>query len=116
MKFIVDAQLPKKLSHFLVSKGFDSIHTLELPLRNSTPDVEIIDISERENRIVITKDSDFYDSKLLRDKPKKLIIVLTGNISNDSLINLFDNHIEKITELLIDNDIVEIEKNYIIAK
>ena len=60
MRFIVDAQLPKRLSHFLVSRGFDSIHTLELPLRNLTPDGEIIGICERENRIVITKDSDFY--------------------------------------------------------
>jgi predicted nuclease of predicted toxin-antitoxin system len=65
---------------------------------------------------VITKDSDFYDSKLLRGKPEKLIIVLTGNINNESLINLFGIHMGKISELLIDNDIIEIEKDFIIAK
>lgn len=116
MRFIVDAQLPRKLSHFLVSKGFDSIHTLELPLQNLTSDTEIIAISERENRVVITKDSDFYESKLLRNKPQKLVVVMTGNITNDLLIKLFDNNIGKIIELLIDNDIIEIDKNALVAK
>jgi len=38
MKFIVDAHLSKKLSLFLNEKGFDSIHTLDLPNKNSTSD------------------------------------------------------------------------------
>jgi len=41
MKFIVDAQLPKKLSELLVKKGFDSLHTLDLPNNNATTDNEI---------------------------------------------------------------------------
>jgi len=28
MKFIIDAQLSRKLSDFLIKKGFESIHTL----------------------------------------------------------------------------------------
>lgn len=31
VKFIVNAQLPKRLSVFLNDKGFDSLHTLDLP-------------------------------------------------------------------------------------
>ena len=38
MKFILDAQLPKKLSDFLIWKGYDAIHTLDLPLKNKTKD------------------------------------------------------------------------------
>jgi predicted nuclease of predicted toxin-antitoxin system len=30
LKFIVDAQLPKRLSDFLNSNGYSSIHTIEL--------------------------------------------------------------------------------------
>lgn len=33
MKFIVDAQLPKTLSDFLVSRGLEYIHTLDLPAK-----------------------------------------------------------------------------------
>jgi predicted nuclease of predicted toxin-antitoxin system len=55
MKFLVDAQLPRKLSRFLTSKNFDSIHTLDLPGKNFTTDSEIIEICEKQNRVIITK-------------------------------------------------------------
>lgn len=41
MKFIVDAQLPKSLAYALREKGFDAIHTSELPDGNETTDAEI---------------------------------------------------------------------------
>ena len=44
MKFIVDAQLPRSLSDFLKSSGFDSIHTLELPEMNRTGDGSIAEL------------------------------------------------------------------------
>ena len=46
MKFIVDAQLPKSLARFLSKRGFDAIHTLDLPGENATDDREI-------NRIIM---------------------------------------------------------------
>ncbi|GLR16968.1 DUF5615 family PIN-like protein [Portibacter lacus] len=64
MKFIVDAHLPKKLSEFLINEGFDSIHTLDLPKKIATTDQEINEISIKESRIVISKDSDFYQRYL----------------------------------------------------
>ena len=45
MKFIVDAQLPVRLSYPLKSMGQDAIHTKELTLKNATPDTEINTIS-----------------------------------------------------------------------
>jgi predicted nuclease of predicted toxin-antitoxin system len=62
MKFIVDAQLPKTLAYALREKGFDAIHTSELPDGNDTTDNEINRLSLPEERIVISKDADFYDS------------------------------------------------------
>lgn len=41
MKFIVDAQLPKTLAQSLRDKGFDVVHTSELPDGNDTTDDEI---------------------------------------------------------------------------
>lgn len=84
MKFIVDAQLPKSLSELITAKGHDSIHTLEFPKANATQDFEILEVSEKEDRIVITKDNDFLDSYLLIGKPQKLIFIRTGNIKNQN--------------------------------
>jgi predicted nuclease of predicted toxin-antitoxin system len=38
MKFLVDAQLPVRLARFLQGAGYDTIHTRDLPLKNTTPD------------------------------------------------------------------------------
>jgi predicted nuclease of predicted toxin-antitoxin system len=59
MKFIVDAQLPRRLARDLTAAGHDVIHTLDLPLQNRTSDSEIVALASKESRIVITKDSDF---------------------------------------------------------
>jgi predicted nuclease of predicted toxin-antitoxin system len=59
MKFIVDAQLPKRLSTLLKNLSADAIYTLDLPAKNRTGDDTIIKIALEENRIVDTKDSDF---------------------------------------------------------
>ena len=59
IKFIVDAQLPKRLSDFLNDKGYSAIHTLDFKNKNRTKDKEIIEIAHQEDRIVITKDYDF---------------------------------------------------------
>lgn len=53
MKSIIDAQLPATLSGFLMRKGFDSIHTLQLSDKNKTKDKQVIRISEEQKRVVI---------------------------------------------------------------
>ena len=115
MKFIVDAQLPKSLSELISSKGYDSIHTLDFPKANATQDYEILEVSQKEDRIVITKDNDFLDSYLLIGKPKKLIFVRTGNIKNHILLNLFDFHFESILKLIEKYSLIEINKEEIIT-
>lgn len=59
MKFLVDAQLPLRISRWLKNQGYDSIHTQNLPLKNATTDTQINNLSILEQRIVITKDKDF---------------------------------------------------------
>ena len=115
MKFIVDAHLPKKLSYFLNEKGYDSIHTLDLPKKNATPDSEISDLSMKEKRIVISKDSDFYNRYLTKVEPFKLLLISTGNITTKDLIELFDKNLEKIMDEISHNFVVEITKNSLIT-
>ena len=111
MKFLVDAQLPVRLSYLLKSMGHDSIHTKELSLRNATPDTEINTISISEQRIVITKDSDFWDSFYIQQEPYKLLLVTTGNISNRELEALFARNLEKITELFEKYSLIEMSRD-----
>jgi predicted nuclease of predicted toxin-antitoxin system len=115
MKFIVDAQLPATLSKFLTQKGFDIIHTEDLPNKERTTDREIRDISISENRIVITKDSDFLDSYYIVGVPQKLLLITTGNIKNKDLLVLFESNIYRIEELFKEYTFIEMNNIEIIG-
>lgn len=115
MKFIVDAQLPKSLARFLTARGFDAIHTSDLPQRNVTDDLEINRLSLAENRIVISKDSDFYDSYTARQEPYKLLYLTTGNISNPDLLNLFDKNLLLLIHSLQNGSVVELSRTTLIV-
>ncbi len=97
IKFIIDAQLPYSLAEMLKAKGFDVIHTDDLPNKERTTDNEIRIVAKEENRIVISKDNDFFDSYILTKSPSRLLLISTGNIVNKYLFVIFEKHIDLIT-------------------
>jgi predicted nuclease of predicted toxin-antitoxin system len=80
MKFVVDAHLPRQLCGMLGSHGHDAIHTLDLPAGNTTKDRVINQLSCDEQRVVVSKDTDFFYAHLLQGRPWRLLLVKTGNI------------------------------------
>ncbi len=110
MKFLIDAQLPRKLAKTINDAGYRAIHTLLLPEANKTTDADINLLSVTEEWIVITKDSDFVDSFLLKKEPWKLLLISTGNIRNDELINLFLSNIQNIAATFEAHHYLELNK------
>ena len=108
MKWLIDAQLPKRLSIWLVSQGDDAVHTLDLPAGNQTTDRELSRIADDQQRILVSKDQDFLDSFLLQNTPKKLLRVSTGNLSNDRLLKLFETQLTELRSLFERNACIEI--------
>jgi len=100
VKFLVDAQLPRRLARALTEAGHDAIHTLDLVDRNRTSDSVISELADHEDRVVVSKDSDFRDGHLLRGTPRRLLEVATGNISNTDLFALFTTHLDTIVSVL----------------
>ena len=116
MKFIVDAQLPYGIALFLRDKGFDAIHTNDLPDKERTKDSQIRNIAVTENRIVVTKDYDFVDSYILRKIPEKLLIITTGNIRNKQMFDLWRGNWKLIINLLETCNLVELSNNKIVGQ
>ena len=85
MKFLVDAHLPPTLCEILQAAGHDALHTTGLPAQNKTPDRVINELSVTDQRVVISKDTDFYYSHVLHQRPWKLLLVRTGNIRTREL-------------------------------
>ena len=114
MKFLIDAQLPRRLAQWLRAEGHEAIHTQDLPEGNRTGDAAINELSLREQRVVVTKDEDFVDMFLLRHQPYKLLLVATGNISNRELERLFQNNLEGIVKAFETYDFVELDRTALI--
>lgn len=98
MKFLIDAQLPRRLSRWLSESGHEAIHTFDLPLGNRTPDEQINELAFNEEYVVISKDADFVNSHLLLQRPPKLLLISTGNIRNVELMTLFTASAERIAD------------------
>ncbi len=113
MKFLVDAQLPVRLARFLESAGYDIITTRDLLNQNATSDIEINAISIRDERIVITKDSDFLNSFLTMKDPFKLLLVTTGNINDLELEALFTANLNILVELFESHSYIEMSRDSI---
>ena len=108
---LVDAQLPVRLVPLLSELGHDVVHTWELPKGNRTPDRKITRIAEVQDRIVVTKDRDYVDGHLLSGAPRRLLLVSTGNIRNDDLIDLFAGYPDVLADAFYDVDFVGLDRN-----
>jgi predicted nuclease of predicted toxin-antitoxin system len=115
LKFLLDAQLPTGLFKVLSGLGFDVMHTDSLPQKNRSTDEEILDVCEKYGRILVSKDRDFVDSFVVRNKPEKFLWVTTGNISNEKLIYIFQKHHQAIKNLFEIHFFVELTNEDLIV-
>ena len=106
----MDAHLPRELCAVLKQHGHDATHTLDLPAGNATKDRVINQLSFDEQRIAISKDTDFFYSHLLQGRPWKLLLVKTGNISTRELRALFERNLAAIEAAFQTHTLVEIDR------
>ncbi len=115
MKFLVDAQLPRRLAVWLQRRGYDVVHTHDLTQQNRTPDSFLLALANQDARVVITKDTDFEITHELGQGPSKLLLITTGNIHNDELLSLFVRHEETLVQLLRQHTFIELSRNQLIV-
>jgi len=115
MKFLVDAQLPRRLAQQLAALGHDAVHTLDLPAGNRTSDADILVHARQSGRVVITKDSDFVTSFLLCGEPKQLLLVSTGNLPNAELEAMFAANHAALVKALAESAFVELNRTRLVV-
>ncbi|HEY6096339.1 MAG TPA: DUF5615 family PIN-like protein [Gallionellaceae bacterium] len=114
MKFLIDAQLPRRFANWLNEAGHDALHTLDLPKKNRTTDSELIARATRDGRIVISKDADFVQSYLVGGEPP-LLLISTGNISNAELEQLLRANLKGIESAFAVGRFVEITREALVV-
>ncbi|TVP47784.1 MAG: hypothetical protein EA341_12035 [Mongoliibacter sp.] len=104
MILLLDANIPPSLAEDI--SGYEVIHVNSFPLGTSTSDSEINEYCHQNNCILITKDSDFYDSFILLKKPPKLILVKLGNQKIRELRSYFRKNRELIESLISKHSLI----------
>ena len=99
----------------LAGHGHDAIHTSVLPDGNRSTDAQVAHAADRDQRVIVSNDSDFRDSHLISGTPKQLLVVATGNITNNELLTLFDRHLEVIVESLARVDYEKLRKDAVMV-
>lgn len=111
MKFLVDAQLPRRMCSWLADGGHDALHTLDLPAGNRTPDEVLIEQADLDGRVLVTKDDDFVQSRLVRGRPRLLWLIATGNVDNRALEAMVRNPMPQVERAFGSGGFVELGRD-----
>jgi len=96
VKFLCDVHISIKVAKHLNQLGHSAEHVNSILDKWHTKDKDIAKYADKHSLILITKDQDFRNSYLLNHKPKKLIKINLGNISNNELLHILEKHINQI--------------------
>jgi len=74
MKFLIDNALSPSIAYGLIEKGHDALHVRNIGLAASS-DSEIIDMAARQDRVLISSDTDFGAILTFRESTKPSFIL-----------------------------------------
>ena len=113
MKFILDQGLPRSSVRLLQEQGHDVVHTGQCGLSRGS-DAEIIEFARRQQRVVVTLDSDFHAIMALSeaDSPSVIRIRIEG-LRAEGLASLLRKILEKCHDDIIGGAMVSVTERQI---
>ena len=108
MRFVVDNQLPPRLSKFLEEAGHDSVHVAMVGM-DTADDRALWAWALREDRIVVSKDEDLlFLANRPGDKGRRIWVRL-GNCRRDALVEAFAQSLSAVVAAVAEGQrVVEI--------
>jgi predicted nuclease of predicted toxin-antitoxin system len=95
MRFLVDAQLPVALARWLTSKGHVAEHVSDHDM-SSASDSEIWEFAVATSAVIITKDEDFAQRRILVGVGPTIIWIRLGNSRTRPLLTWFEAAFERV--------------------
>ena len=103
MRFLIDANLPRRLAAFLIARGHDCEHVLDLSMGQSS-DGQIWSRAVALGAIIVTKDEDFANWVSAGRPGSAVVWVRTGNGTTRRLIDNLAPVIEAVENRLAAGD------------
>jgi predicted nuclease of predicted toxin-antitoxin system len=97
--FLIDAQLPPALAHWLTQQGHIAQHVEDLGLREAE-DIEIWNHASSTGAIIVTKDEDFAERTARTTGGPVILWLRIGNTTNQALMLWLVPRWAEITVLL----------------
>jgi predicted nuclease of predicted toxin-antitoxin system len=116
MRFLLDECLPPQMAELLRATGHDCAHVYELGL-GGQPDEQIMALADRENRVLISADTDF--GELLANAPvlaPSVILLRRTDKRAGSLAAVVIANLEQVTEDLAAGALIVISDTRIRAR
>ncbi|MEQ8302042.1 MAG: DUF5615 family PIN-like protein [Cyclobacteriaceae bacterium] len=96
MKLLLDQNVSYRLVKKIELIFPESKHVSKLGLLNK-PDLDIWEFARREDYVIVTFDSDYYDLSLTKGQPPKLIWIRTGNTTTSNIDRLLTQKADQIS-------------------
>jgi len=114
LKFLIDNALSPIFSEQLQNHGHDTIHVRDIGMQTCS-DEEIFDFAQKEERIIVSADTDFGTIIALRNEhfPSVIIFRRTRNRKPIEQVTLLISNLEQIVDSLREGSIVIIEDSRI---
>ncbi|MBC7536612.1 MAG: DUF5615 family PIN-like protein [Ferruginibacter sp.] len=104
MKLLLDANISWRLTAKLKSDFTDCLHVDHIGLTIPAKDIKIWDYALLNNLIIVTNDDDFLNLATDKGFPPKVVLLRTGNQSNNYMLELLIKHKDDIKALFLSNE------------
>src|SRR5438105_2972127 len=98
MRFLVDAQLPPALARWLTAQGHEAEHVADCKLAEAS-DSAIWDYAIKVGAIIVTKDEDFAQRKLLEPQGPRLVWIRSPNTRRRELVTRFEKSFPRVLQV-----------------
>lgn len=112
-KFLIDNALSPTVASSLKERGYDAEHVRDHGEHDAT-DIEIFAWAARENRVIVSSDTDFGTLLALRNEPKPSVIIFRRDWHRpEAQIEAILNNLHQIEELLEEGAVIIFDRDKI---